>query len=89
MQGKNGSQTKQPGQAGSNVDFNNPDFVKALTKVVSQTLAGGVPGQPSRGQQQAFIQPQQQTVREQNIITNQNQMNQNQMNLTILFIALP
>jgi hypothetical protein len=72
----------------NNLDFNNPDFVQALTKVVSQTLAGGVPGQPSRGQQQAFIQPQQQTLRQQNIMTNQmdqnqmypNQMNKNQLN---------
>ena len=72
-QGKRGSQTKQPVQAGSNLDFNNPDFVQALTKVVSQTLAGGAPGQPARGQQQPFTQPQQQTIRQQNIMTNQNQ----------------
>ena len=78
VQGKNGSQTKQPGQAGSNVDFNNPDFVQALTKVVSQTLASGAAGQPARGQQQTFTQPQQQNVRQQSNMTHQNQ--QMQMN---------
>ena len=78
-QGKRGSQTKQPVQAaGSNLDFNNPDFVQALTKVVSQTLASGAAGQPARGQQQTFTQPQQQNVRQQSNMTHQNQ--QMQMN---------
>ena len=73
VQGKNGSQAKQPEQkTSSNVDFNNPNFVEALTKVVSQTLGRGAGG-PSRGQQQAFTQPQQLAARQQNIMTNQNQ----------------
>ena len=59
-QGKFGTQAKQPmPTTSSNMDFNNPDFVQALTKVVSQTLAGAksaAPG-PSGGQQQVFPQP--------------------------------
>ena len=46
-QGKFGTQAKQPmPTTSSNVDFNNPDFVQALTKVVSQTLAGAKSAAP-------------------------------------------
>ena len=76
-----GTQRKQSSQTGGN-NFNNTNFVETLAKAVSQSLAGvqhQMAGGPSRGQQQAGTQPQQQTSNSQ-LNTNMNQQQQQVLN---------